>query len=151
MKVSSGCVVRLRDPELGLLFLVVHPSGPYNRRAPWSIPKGELPRGADPEENARREVREETGLTVRTLGLLGECAYRSGAKRVIGYLAEMTEGNAPLWRTANGWAIPPQRLQWEVDAAEFVPSAEARSRLKEEQRIFVDRALAASAPDAIGS
>jgi predicted NUDIX family NTP pyrophosphohydrolase len=141
MKVSSGCLVRLLDPEFGLLFLIVHPAGAYNRRAPWSIPKGELPRGADPEENARREVREETGLIVRTLGLLGECAYRTRTKRVIGYLAEPADGNPPLWRTATGWAVPPERLQWEVDAAEFLPPAEARNRLKEEQRLFVDRAL----------
>jgi predicted NUDIX family NTP pyrophosphohydrolase len=141
MKVSSGCLVRMVDPKCGLLFLVVHPGGPYNRHAPWSIPKGELPRGADPEANARREVREETGLNVRTLRLLGECAYRSRTKRVIGYLAELAEENEPLWRTATGWAVPPERLQWEVDAAEFLPPAEARARLKEEQRLFVDRAL----------
>ena len=42
--------------------LLVHPSGSYNRNAPWSIPKGELDEGEDPETAARRETREEAGV-----------------------------------------------------------------------------------------
>jgi predicted NUDIX family NTP pyrophosphohydrolase len=141
MQVSAGCVVRLQDRELGTLFLIVHPGGPYNRNAPWSIPKGEFPRAADPVPHALREVQEETGLIVRVLRPLGECAYKSRRKRVIAYLAEIVSGAEELWRTAHGYAIPGEKLQWEVDAAEFLPPAEARARLKEEQRVFIDRAL----------
>jgi predicted NUDIX family NTP pyrophosphohydrolase len=143
MQVSAGCVVLLPDRELGTLVLIVHPAGAYNRRAPWSIPKGEFPRGADPAPHAIREVQEETGLVVRLLRPLGECAYRSRRKRVVAYLAEIASGAEPLWRTGTGYAIPPERLQWEVDAAEFLPPEEARRRLKDEQRVFIDRAFPA--------
>jgi predicted NUDIX family NTP pyrophosphohydrolase len=143
MQVSAGCVVVLPDKELGALILIVHPAGPYNRHAPWSIPKGEFPRGADPRAHALREVAEETGLTVRIIRPLGECAYKSRRKRVVAFLAEIVSGAEPLWRTDLGYAIPPERLQWEIDAAEFLPPEEARRRLKEEQRVFVDRALGA--------
>ncbi len=143
MQISAGCLIRLADPELGTLYLIVHASGPYNRNSPWSIPKGEFPRGDDPEAHAIREVREETGLEARILRLLGECVYKSGRKRVIGYLAELASDPGELWRTQHGQAIPPERLEWEIDAAEFLPAAEARARLKEEQRLFIDRALEA--------
>ena len=141
MQVSAGCLITLDGGPLGTLYLIVHPSGAYNRAAPWSIPKGEFPRGADPKIHALREVREETGLTVRITASLGECAYRSGRKRVIAFLACPEPGGPELWRTDQGYAVPPDQLQWEIDAAEFLPAAEARSRLKDEQRVFIDRAL----------
>ena len=43
--------------------LLVHPSGNYNRKAPWSIPKGEPGDDAGLEQTARRETQEETGVT----------------------------------------------------------------------------------------
>ena len=50
MKTSSGCLVRAEFPD-GVRFLLVHPSGNYNRRAPWSIPKGELDEAEAPERD----------------------------------------------------------------------------------------------------
>ena len=40
MRQSAGTLLYREGPE-GLEVLLVHPSGAYNRRAPWSIPKGE--------------------------------------------------------------------------------------------------------------
>ena len=39
MKQSAGTLLYRQGPE-GLEVLIVHPSGAYNRKAPWSIPKG---------------------------------------------------------------------------------------------------------------
>ncbi len=60
MKQSAGTLL-YRDGLQGLEVLLVHPSGAYNRRAPWGIPKGEPDEDeADLEATARRETLEET-------------------------------------------------------------------------------------------
>ena len=46
-------------------YLIVHPSGAYNRKAPYSIPKGLVEAGESAEDTAVRETREETGLDCR--------------------------------------------------------------------------------------
>jgi len=131
MKTSAGCLVRAHFPD-GLRFLLVHPSGNYNRKAPWSIPKGELDPGESPEECALRETREETGLESRILAPLGEVAYQKSKKRVVAYLAE------PLSATEE--AVLPCG-SWEVDRVEFLTLEEARARIHPDQSAFLDRAL----------
>ena len=67
MKQSAGTLLYRQGAE-GLEVLLVHPSGPYNRRAPWGIPKGEPDEGeTDLEKTARRETREETGVEAGAL------------------------------------------------------------------------------------
>jgi len=59
---SCGAVVFSRSPE-GLRFLLIK-----NRRsANWGFPKGHVENYETPEQTARREIREETGLRVRLL------------------------------------------------------------------------------------
>lgn len=131
-KITAGCLVRhVFDGEER--WLVVHPSGNYNRGKPWSIPKGLVEPGEDPETAAIRETMEETKLPVRILGPLGEIRYQKGGKRVIGFLAEPLE-------PPPGPVLEPG--DWEIDQAEFVPADEARRRLHPDQRALLDRALA---------
>jgi len=130
-QVSAGCLVRaVFDGEVR--YLVVHPSGYYNRRAPYSIPKGQVAAGEDPREAAERETREETGIQPRIIASLGKIAYRKSRKVVIGYLAEALEQPA-------GPVIEPG--DWEIDRAQFLPANEARRKLHPDQRPFIDRAL----------
>jgi 8-oxo-dGTP diphosphatase len=131
-KVSAGCLVRAVF-EGEVRYLVVHPSGNYNRRAPYSIPKGLVGSGESSEETALRETREEAGLRCRIIAPLGEIRYGKSRKVVIGYLAEAVE-------PVPGPVIEPG--DWEIDRAEFLPADEARARLHPDQREFVDRALA---------
>ena len=81
MKQSAGTLL-YRQGSSGWEVLLVHPSGNYNRQAPWSIPKG-LP---DPDESleqaARRETREETGIEAGALEPLGMVVYRKNGKHV---------------------------------------------------------------------
>ena len=128
MKQSAGTLL-YRKTGHGLEVLIVHPSGPYNRRAPWSIPKGELEPGDDLESTARRETEEETGVTPQELHYLGYIDYRRSRKRV-----HCFAGAAPPQANAHP-------ASWEVDRAEFVPIEQARELLHPDQRAFIDRLL----------
>jgi predicted NUDIX family NTP pyrophosphohydrolase len=112
--------------------LIVHPSGWYNRKAPWSIPKG-IPGSeeADLRETARRETLEETGVPAEgELVELGFIDYTKSRKRVFCFA-----GPAPA-------DAEPRCASWEVDQARFVPAAKARQLLHPDQAVFVDRLLA---------
>jgi predicted NUDIX family NTP pyrophosphohydrolase len=128
MKQSAGTLL-YRHGEGGLEVLLVHPSGGYNRHAPWSIPKG-LPdrRDTDLAETARREMREETGVVYDgPLTPLGDMTYRKSRKQV-----HCFAGPAPDDAT-------PRAASWEVDQARFVPLDEARRLLHPDQCVFLDR------------
>jgi predicted NUDIX family NTP pyrophosphohydrolase len=130
-KVSAGCLVRA-EFEGETRYLVVHPSGRYNRGRPYSIPKGLVEEGEDAEAAAVRETLEETGIACRILAPLGQIDYRKSRKTVVCYLAE------PVSPPPSPTLTP---AEWEIDRAEFLPAAEARARLHPDQRAFVDRAV----------
>jgi predicted NUDIX family NTP pyrophosphohydrolase len=127
MKESAGTLLYRQGPQ-GLEVLLVHPSGAYNRRAPWSIPKG-VPDSeeADLEATARRETEEETGVRPGPLTPLGFMDYRKSRKRIHAFA-----GPAPA-------EVAPRPTSWEVDQARFVPLAEARDLLHPDQGVFLDR------------
>jgi predicted NUDIX family NTP pyrophosphohydrolase len=135
-KLAAGCLVRAEfDGETR--YLVVHPSGRYNARAPYSIPKGIVEPGETPEAAAVRETLEETGIACTIVAPLGQIDYQKSRKTVVGYLA------VPA-------APPPsttiESIDWEIDRAEFLPADEARERLHPDQRPFIDRAIALAEP-----
>jgi predicted NUDIX family NTP pyrophosphohydrolase len=129
-KQSAGTLLYRRGPD-GLEVLLVHPSGAYNRRAPWSIPKGVPNDGeAELERTARRETWEETGVMAGELVSLGFIEYRKSRKDVHCYA-----GPAPV-------DAEPRPTSWEVDQARFVALDEARRILHSDQAPFLDRLLA---------
>lgn len=128
MRQSAGTLL-YRDGPAGLEVLIVHPSGAYNRQAPWSLPKGQPDEGETLEAAARRETEEETGVEAQGLLSLGSVELPKSRKRIFGFGGPAPEGAAP--RCAS----------WEVDRAEFVPVALARGRLHPAQAPFVDRLL----------
>lgn len=114
----------------------------------WMLPKGTIETGETPEDVARREIREETGLSnVRVVADLGEERYSFFwrtedafyDKTVHYFLLEFLEGEE----------AKPQREEGFV-AAEWVTVDEALSRIKyKETREIVRRArtvLEAPAP-----
>jgi 8-oxo-dGTP pyrophosphatase MutT (NUDIX family) len=126
-EVSYGGVV-VRGDEV----IVIVPRG---RRRILGLPKGGANAGERPEETAAREVREETGITVRVRERLGQVdyTYRRGgrpiAKTVHFYLCEFEDGD-----TADH--------DHEVDDARWMPLADARHRLSYPgERAMIDRAL----------
>lgn len=126
--VSAGCLL-YRSVHDGLEVLIVHPSGSYNRRAPWSIPKGLPNTGESLEAAARRETREETGVEAGALFDLGYVDYSRSRKRIHAFAGRAPEG------------VEPRCASWEVDRAELVPLDEARRLLHPDQAPFVDRLL----------
>ncbi|MCS6850208.1 MAG: NUDIX domain-containing protein [Gemmataceae bacterium] len=127
MKQSAGTLL-YRDGPSGLEVLLVHPSGPYNRRAPWSIPKGEPEPGeSDLEVVARRETAEEAGVAAEELWPLGFVDYRKRRKRI-----HCFAGRAPA-------GAVPRPASWEIDQARFVPLAEAQDLIHPDQRVFLER------------
>jgi predicted NUDIX family NTP pyrophosphohydrolase len=126
MVYSAGTLLyRFREGVLQVL--LVHPSGNYNRRAPWSIPKGIPDDGEALEAAARRETREETGVEAAELSEIGSIDYRRSRKRIFAFA-----GPAPP-------DAEPCCASWEVDGAEFVTIDEARRQIHPDQAPFLDR------------
>ena len=129
MPLSAGTLL-YRRVEDRLEVLLVHPSGNYNRKAPWSIPKGIPDAGEELEAAARRETLEETGVAAQALALLGMIVYRKSRKRVHCFV-----GQAPA-------DARPHCASWEVDRAEFVCLDEARQRIHPDQAPLLDQLVA---------
>jgi predicted NUDIX family NTP pyrophosphohydrolase len=123
MKESAGTLL-YRSDSGQVEILIVHPSGNYNRRAPWSIPKGLPDPGESLEEAARRETREETGVEAGELTLLGEITYTKSRKRVHAFAGVPVVGE-------------PRCASWEVDRAEFIAIDRAEELLHPDQRPLV--------------
>ncbi|MBP6631542.1 MAG: NUDIX domain-containing protein [Kofleriaceae bacterium] len=125
-KLSSGTVLYRRVGD-ELEVLLVHPSGSYNRRAPWGIPKGQ-PNPDEPlEAAARRETLEETGIECGDLVDLGFIDYTRSQKRVHAYA-----GPAPV-------AAAPRCASWEVDKVEFIELSRARRIIHPDQATLLTR------------
>ena len=131
MKQSAGILLYTAAPE-GVRVLLVHPSGAYNRNAPFGIPKGEPNSGEELETTARREVREETGVDVRgDMTSLGYIDYTKTRKRIHAWAAPMPDG-----------AIP-KCASWEIDKAQMFTLDDARKAIHRDQAAFIDRLAAA--------
>lgn len=150
MPETSAGILLHRNGLAGREVFLVHPGGPFwakKDEAGWSIPKGLIEPGEDPEAAARREFAEEVGaVPPGPLTLLGELKL-SGSKRLIAYAIEGDFDPAGL--VSNSFEIewPPRsgRRQAfpEVDRAEWFSLAMARTRLHLSQRplleLFVSR------------
>lgn len=75
--------------DRGRLLLCEHT---YRRRHPWGLPGGDLKFGEDPQDGVRREVLEETGLTVGDARLLLAENSREIRLLTLTYLCTGVEG-----------------------------------------------------------
>jgi predicted NUDIX family NTP pyrophosphohydrolase len=129
VKQSAGTLL-YRIQAAGIDVLLVHASGNYNRRAPWSIPKGLLDAGENAEQAARRETLEETGVEAGDLIELGYIDYTKSRKRIHAFGGQAPDDAAP------------HCASWEVDRAEFVTVERALELIHPDQRPFLERLAA---------
>ncbi len=128
MKQSAGTLLYRRAKNGVVEVLLVHPSGSYNKKAPWSIPKGKPDPDEELEQTARRETLEETGVVApEALRPFGSITYVKSRKTV-----HCFAGEVPLTLEA----VP---ASWEVDKAEFLPLGKAREKIHPDQRAFLER------------
>lgn len=151
---SAGILAYRRGAD-DLEVLLVHPGGPFWRNkdnGAWSIPKGEMEAGSDPEQTARREFAEELGpgASIGPLKPLGEIRQRGG-KRVIAFAGEGEFEPAALASNTFSIEWPPRsgrlRSFREVDRAEWFDMEAARSKILQAQAEFLDRLLAGGIVD----
>jgi 8-oxo-dGTP pyrophosphatase MutT (NUDIX family) len=112
--------VLIRD-SLGRILVVVH----RNSRA-WNLPGGKIEHNEIPETAARREVREETGLLLKTLRLCHEDDFAVGGTTWHGFFYEAEPDDE------NPYNMEPAKLS----RVEFVDLPMARK--KGNKAFFVD-------------
>jgi len=136
-----------------LRVLLVHPGGPFWQKrdlGSWSIPKGEYVDGEDPRAVALREFEEETGVAPPAGDLLALGDVRQAGGKVV--TAWAIEGDLdPETIVSNTFEMiwPPKsgkRQSFpEIDRAGWFTLAEAREKILDGQRPFLERLAAAAA------
>jgi predicted NUDIX family NTP pyrophosphohydrolase len=147
-KRSAGILMFKCTGEI-LQVLLVHPGGPFWAKkdaGAWSIPKGEFETDEAPLVAARREFAEELGTIPQ-----GECQALGEVKQRGGKIvtAFALEGDLDVAAVKPGlfemeWPPRSGRMQSfpEIDRATWFSPEEARVKILEGQREFIDRLLA---------
>lgn len=135
---------RLR--ESGLQVLIVHPGGPFWKNkdeGAWSIPKGEFLPGQDPLKTAKREFKEELGKSVNGKFVELRPVFQAGGKIVYGWAVEGDLDVTKIFSNEFDLEWPPRSGRFikvpEVDRAEWVDPATARTKLNPAQVGFVEQ------------
>jgi predicted NUDIX family NTP pyrophosphohydrolase len=150
---KSAGLLLFRGSGDDLEVLLVHPGGPFWAKrdlGAWSIPKGEVEEGEDPQAAAWREFEEELGSRPPAAssapegGVLGLGEIRQKAGKTV--LAWAIGGDLdPEHITSNTFDMewPPRSGQTqqfpEVDRAGWFGLAEARERINPAQAALLDR------------
>jgi predicted NUDIX family NTP pyrophosphohydrolase len=146
MVTTSAGILMYRHGDAGLVVLLVHPGGPFWRNrdlGAWSIPKGEVGDGEDPEAAARREFAEELGSEAAgPLRPLGQ-VRQSGKKLVQAFALEgdLDVGTVRSNEIAVEW--PPRSGRTvrfpEIDRAAWFALPVARQKILAGQLPVLDR------------
>lgn len=146
MPAASAGILLYRRAASGTDVLLGHPGGPFWRRrdlGAWTVPKGEVTHGEEPEQAARREFEEELGAPATgPLQPLGRVRQRGG-KFVDAYALEGEFDPAALRSNVFEIEWPPRSGRIaafpELDRVAWFAVPEARQRILPSQSTFLDR------------
>jgi predicted NUDIX family NTP pyrophosphohydrolase len=147
-KLSAG-ILMFRRRDSALEVFLVHPGGPFWRNkdaGAWSLPKGEYTEGQDLLEAAKREFREETGITAQGEFIsLGELK-QSSAKSITAWAIEGDFPPESLRSNTFSMEWPPksgrQQEFPEVDRGAWFAVYDAKKRILKGQIGFLDKLAA---------
>lgn len=143
-RISAGLLMyRIHDGELQML--LAHPGGLFFKNkddGAWSIPKGEIEPGEDLLQAAKREFKEETGITPTGPFTVLTPIKQKGGKIVHAWAFK---GDCdPSAITSNTFTTewPPKsgrQMEFpEIDRADFFDIAAARRKIKAGQEALID-------------
>jgi len=149
-KVAAGAVVE-HEGGIVLLRREIDPRAGF-----WVHPGGFVDRGETLEEAARRETREEVGLDVEILGLLGAFSFHDSEVVVVTYAARAISGEPTVGdESLEVRTFDPRELPWDELAfpstrlalKEYLRTMDARRPVTPDRATTVEisRALVASA------
>src|SRR5213075_2319178 len=136
MPKRSAGILLYRHTRAGLEVFLVHPGGPFWAKkdaGAWGIPKGEIGELEDPLVDARRELLEETGLTVEGHFIPLTPIRQKGGKTIHAWAIEGDCDPAAIRSNVFTLEWPPRsgktREFPEIDRVGWFGLAEARSRI----------------------
>jgi predicted NUDIX family NTP pyrophosphohydrolase len=143
--ISAGLLLYRKNRGHLEVFLV-HPGGPFwkNRDAgAWSIPKGVIAPGEEPLDAARRELTEETGISVSGPFLpLGSVQQKAG-KLIHAWGCEADADESKIVSNTTRVELPRGSGRWieipEVDRAAWLSLPLARQKINPAQAELIDR------------
>ena len=126
---SCGGVVYKMENGVPHFVVIKHRKGGH-----WAFPKGHMEQGESERETARREIREETGVTGK---------FIKGFRRSVSYIIRGTIHKEVVYFL---YEISPDSVivkqEEEIGEAEFVPESEVMAKLTyENDKITFSRAL----------
>jgi predicted NUDIX family NTP pyrophosphohydrolase len=122
-RINAGVII-YRVHARKLQVLLVHQSD--KRKNLWSIPKGGVEPMEEFDQAARREVQEETNVTLGELDFLGYVDYGKVNKRLYCYMSEFPEGASIKCK------FP------EIDNAGFFEVPQAKKMVEKRQRVLLN-------------
>lgn len=143
-KISAGLLLHRRSANRLEVFLV-HPGGPFWAKkdvGAWSIPKGEVEPGQNELSEARRELREETGVEVEGEFRPLKPIKQAGGKSVHAWAIEGDCDPARIVSNTFAMEWPPrsgkQQSFPEADRAAWFDLPTARQKINPAQAALLD-------------
>jgi predicted NUDIX family NTP pyrophosphohydrolase len=143
-RISAGLLMyRIQDGKLQVL--LAHPGGPYFKKkddGAWSIPKGEVETDEDLLETAKREFKEETGVTPKGPFIALKPIKQKGGKIVHAWAFKGDCDPSAILSNTFTMEWPPKsgrQMEFpEIDRAGFFDVAEAKRKIKAAQAALIE-------------